>query len=308
VEERVNYTLVGLFTLVLGAALVGGVLWLSSEQSYRKSYDVYLVDMRESVSGLSLDSAVKYRGVEVGRVRRIALAAGNGEVVRLTLHIERGTPVKEDTVATLRTQGLTGIADVELSGGSAGSAPLLARAPEEHPVIPSAPSLLVRLDTALSALLTNANRTSESVNALLDEESRRAFKRALADLEVLAGTLAARSAAIDAGLAKAAIAMDNAARASGELPGLVARMQGSADGLERMAADVSRASSSVSGSVSDARGDIRQFTGEAQAQLGTAVADLGELAASLRRLSEQMERNPGALLYGKPAARPGPGE
>jgi phospholipid/cholesterol/gamma-HCH transport system substrate-binding protein len=308
VEERVNYALVGLFTLVLAAALVGGVLWLSSEKSYRKSYDVYLVDMRESVSGLSLDSVVTYRGVDVGRVRRIALAPNNGEVVRLTLHIERGTPVKEDTVATLRTQGLTGIAEVELSGGSPRSAPLAARAPEEYPVIRSAPSLLVRLDTAVSSLLTHANRSSESINALLDEENRRAFKRTLADLEVLARTLAARSAAIDAGLAKAAVAMDNAARASGELPRLVARMERAAEGLDRMAEDVSRASASVSGTVADASGDIRQFTGEAQAQLGVAVADLGELAASLRRLSGQLERNPSALLYGRPAAKPGPGE
>ena len=80
-EERVNYFLVGLFTLVLGAALVGGVLWLGSGKSQRKSYDVYLVDMTESVSGLSLDSAVKYRGVEVGRVRRIELVPDDGEVV-----------------------------------------------------------------------------------------------------------------------------------------------------------------------------------------------------------------------------------
>ena len=59
---------------------------------------------------------------------------------------------------------------------------------------------MVRLDSAVTALLTNVNRTSENLNALMDEDNRRAFKQTLADLEVLTRTLAARSAAIDSGL------------------------------------------------------------------------------------------------------------
>ena len=73
--------------------------------------------MTESVSGLNLNAPVRYRGVDVGRVRAIALAPGNVEQVQVTLDIERGTPVKEDTVAMLETQGLTGIAYVDLTAG-----------------------------------------------------------------------------------------------------------------------------------------------------------------------------------------------
>jgi phospholipid/cholesterol/gamma-HCH transport system substrate-binding protein len=300
-EEKVNYVLVGLFALVLGMAMVGGMLWLSSEKSYRKAYDVYLAYMNESVSGLTLDAPVRYRGVDVGRVRKIALAPGNAEQVQLTLHIERGTPVKEDTVAVLRVQGLTGIAHVELSGGSRDSRPLQAHEPDSYPVINTGPSLLMRLDSSVSSLLTSANRSSESFNALLDDENRRAFKRTLADLAVLARTLAARSAAIDAGLV-------NAARVSRDLAQLVARMQRSADGFDRMSDDVSRASASVSGAADGARTDVRRFTGETLDEMRAAIRDLGELTASLRRVSEQLEQNPSVLLYGKPAAKPGPGE
>ena len=50
--------------------------------------------MKESVAGLNLNAPVRYRGVEVGRVRKIALAPSNVEQVQLTLAIERGTPVK----------------------------------------------------------------------------------------------------------------------------------------------------------------------------------------------------------------------
>ena len=117
-EAKVNFAVVGVFVLVLGPALIAGVLWFTSGKYYRKNYEIYQTYMTESVSGLNLDAPVRYRGVDVGRVRRIALAPGNVEQVQLTLDIDRGTPVKEDTIAVLQTQGLTGIAYVELTGGS----------------------------------------------------------------------------------------------------------------------------------------------------------------------------------------------
>jgi phospholipid/cholesterol/gamma-HCH transport system substrate-binding protein len=307
-EEKVNFAVVGVFVLALGAALIAGVLWLSSGGAYRKAYDTYQTYMDESVSGLSRDAPVRYRGVEVGRVRRMALAPGHVEQVQLTLEIERGTPVKQDTVAVLRVQGLTGIAYVELSGGSQDAPALQAREGEAYPVIRSGPSLMVRLDSAVTTLLNNLNRTSESVGALLDEDNRRAFKQTLADLRILSTTLAARSAAIDSGMASAARALDNAARVSADLPRLLERMQKSADAFERMSGEIARAGAGVRADVAGARTDLREATGEIVPEVRELVAELREATGSLRRFSEQLERNPSVLLYGKPAPRPGPGE
>ena len=307
-EEKVNFAVVGVFVLALGAALIAGVLWLSSGGAYRRAYDSYQTYMTESVSGLSRDAPVRYRGVEVGRVRRMALAPGHVEQVQLTLDIERGTPVKQDTVAVLRVQGLTGIAYVELTGGSNDSLALQARPGEAYPVIRSGPSLMVRLDSSITALLTNLNRTGENVSALLDEDNRREFKQTLADLRILSHTLAARSAAIDSGLSSAARALDNAARVSGDLPRLLERMQKSANGFDRMASDIARAGASVRADVAGARTDLRQATDELVPEVRLLVSELRETTASLRRFSEQLEQNPGVLLYGKPAAKRGPGE
>ena len=291
------------------------MLWLAGGGAYRKSYDTYQTYMDESVSGLSLDAPVRYRGVEVGRVRRMALAPANVEQVQLTLDIERGTPVKQDTVAVLRMQGLTGIAYVELTGGHRDSPALLARPGEEYPVIRSGPSLMVRLDSAITTLLTNVNRTSESMNAVLDEGNRRAFKQTLADLAALSRTLAGRASAIDSGLANAARTMDNTARLTGELPRLVERIQRSADAFDRMSAEVARAGASASDTLEDARAALdatrsgaRQFAGQTLPEAQELVSELRDLTRSLRRFSEQAERNPSMFLYGKSAAKPGPGE
>jgi len=307
-ETKVNFALVGAFVLVLGAGLIAGVLWFSSGGAYRKTYDTYLINMAESVSGLNLDAPVKYRGVEVGRVRKLALAPANVQLVQLTLDIERGTPVNRDTVAVLRVQGLTGIAYVELSGGGPDSPALEPGPGETYPVIRSGPSLMARLDSSITALLTNANRTSESMNALMDEENRRAFKQTLAELQVLARTLAARSAAIDASLANAARTMDNTARFTGDLPRLVERMQVSAEGFDRMTGEIARAGKDANATLAGTRADLHEATDGIVPEARLLLSELREVTGSLRRLSVELERNPAVLLFGKPAPKPGPGE
>ncbi|HEU0220061.1 MAG TPA: MlaD family protein [Gallionella sp.] len=306
-EEKVNFAVVGVFVLALSTALISGVLWLSSGESYRKIYDVYQTYMKESVAGLSLNASVRYRGVEVGRVQKIALAPGNVEQVQLTLDIERGTPVKTDTVAILQTYGITGLAFVELTGGSRDSPALKAQPGEKYPVIKAGTSLMTRLDSAITALLTNLTRTSDNLNALMDEDNRRAFKNTLADIKALSHTLAARSAAIDSSLANAARTMENTARLTGELPQLSQRIQHSADAFDRMANELSLTGASASSALANASSTLDD-TRETLPEVRQLVMELRDLTASLRRFSGELEQNPGALVYGKAAAKRGPGE
>lgn len=303
-EEKVNFAVVGAFVLVLSAALIGGVLWLSSGKSYRAVYDVYQTYMMDSVAGLNINAPVRYRGVQVGRVQKIALAPGNVEQVQLTLNIERGTQVKVDTVAVLQTQGLTGLAFVELTGGGRDSPMLKVQTGEKYPVIKAGPSLMTRLDSAVTALLTNLNRSSENFNALMDEDNRRAVKNTLKDIEVLSRTLAARSTTIDASLTNAARTMENTARLTGELPQLAQRVQRSAEAFDRMADQLSRTAANASSTLDE----TRQFTGETLPEVHQLVIELRDLTGSLRHFSGELEQNPSMLLYGKPAAQRGPGE
>jgi phospholipid/cholesterol/gamma-HCH transport system substrate-binding protein len=303
-EEKVNFVVVGAFVLVLSTALIGGVLWLSSEKSYRKVYDVYQAYMKESVAGLNLNAPVRYQGVEVGRVQKIVLAPGNVEQVQLTLAIEHGTPVKVDTVAVLQTQGLTGIASVELTGGGRDSPALKALQGEPYPVIKTGHSLMARLDSSVTSLLANLNRTSENLNALMDDENRRTVKNMLKDIEMLSRTLGARSATIDAGLTNAARTMENTARLTDDLSRLTQRVQQSADAFDHMSKELANAGTSVRGTLDN----TRQFTSVTLPEVHQMVIELRDLTGSLRHFSGELEQNPSMLLYGKPAAQRGPGE
>lgn len=307
-ETKVNFALVGAFVLLLGAALVAGVLWLASGGGFQEKPTLYLALVGESVSGLNVNAPVKYRGVDVGKVRAIRLDPENPEQVRLLFAIERGTPIKEDTVAVLRTQGLTGIAYVELDGGTLASPPLRASVPGELPVIRTKPSLAARLEDVLTTVLAKLDTTSETLNKILSDDNLASFKSTLADLSTVARTLAANQAAIDAAIANAARTFDNAARASAQLGPVVAQVGRSAEAFERMS-DVTATASTNAGKTVDALGaDLQRFTGEALPELERLLGELHVLSASLRRLSEKVEGSPGGLLWGRRPVPPGPGE
>ena len=197
--------LVGAFVLVLGAGLMGVVLWLASGGALQKRYDLYLAIETEPVAGLNLNAPVKYNGVDVGKVRTIQLDPANPEHVRLVFAIERGTPINQDTLAVLKTQGLTGIAYVELEGGGRESAPLRASAPGQYPEIRTKPSLSARLENVLTSVLAKLDQTSNNINAMLSDDNRAAFTHALSDIAAVSHTLAARKTTLDAGIASACL-------------------------------------------------------------------------------------------------------
>jgi phospholipid/cholesterol/gamma-HCH transport system substrate-binding protein len=300
-ETKVNYALVGAFVVALSVAIVAGVLWISSGATARKDYDTYLAYSNESVSGLNRQAPVKYKGVDVGAVREIELDPEDPQNVRLVLAIEHGVPIKQDTVAVLSVQGLTGIAFLDLEGGSKESPLLAPPRPGEYPVIATRPSLFQRLDTQVTALVADLSRAAQNVNQLLDDDTRTALQSAARDLDTVVHAIAGRSQAIDTALADAARTMENSARASAQLTELTRQVGRSADA-------VARAAEALRTTASDTTGGVQQFRADTLPALERLLADARAATASLAQLAQQLERNPNALLMGREPMPPGPGE
>lgn len=303
-----NYAWVGAFVLVLGAALIAGVLWLASGGAFKQKYDFYRAIEDESVAGLNLNAPVKYNGVDVGKVRKIHLDPDNPERVILLFAIAHGTPVKEDTVAVLKTQGLTGIAYVELSGGTRDAPLLRATAGSEYPVIRTKPSLSARLENILTSVLAKLDSTSNGINKLLSAENQVAFKSALADIATVARTIAARKDTIDAGINNAARTFESTSRLATQAGPMIDRISRSADAVAKMGDQVGSASTSAGNTAISIGADVKRFTAETGPELERLLGELSVLSASVRRLTEQTERNPAGLLFGRRPVPEGPGE
>ena len=319
-EPKVNYILVGSFVAFLGAAVLVGILWLG-KTDYRGSYDRYEAYMKESVAGLSVDSTVKYRGVDVGRVRDIALRPDNPEEVLLILDIARGTPIKTDTLAVLETQGPTGLATVNLTGGSREAPALVAVEGQMYPVIKTGPSLFFRLDEAVSRLLSeeglaqlivHLDSAAVGVTKMLDEENQTLLKRTIKDLSDVAQTIAAHRTQIDQSLNGAAKGADNlvklTASLNAQIPPLLTEINKSVSALGAATDELGRTSKTVGTVVNDSRLELQQFTRRTLPEAGLLVTELRQLTGMLTRVARELEREPSSLMFGRKAPPRGPGE
>jgi phospholipid/cholesterol/gamma-HCH transport system substrate-binding protein len=319
-EPKVNYSIVGLFIVVLGVTLLVVVLWLG-KGDYRAAYDNYYTYMRESVAGLSIDSAVRYNGVDVGRVRELIINPDNPEEVRLTLAILHGTPVKVDTAAVLVTQGLTGLTTVDLTGGTRDAPLLVAQTGQPFPVIKSKPSLYFRLeasvsrllsDDALPQLLADLDGLTRDARVVVDEQNRRALRKILGDLAKVTSTVAVHRAAIDRMLVTATQAMESFAhvgkKVEEQLPHMIDETKSTFHSLQKMTGDIARVGRLLEGALDDNRANIEQFTRQTLVDAGALVFELRELTATLQRVAKELDEEPSSLVFGRSRQPRGPGE
>lgn len=271
-ETNINYAAVGAFVIALITAMVMAIIWLSSGFSMQK-YITYKVYMQESVSGLSIDSPVEFNGVDVGSVTSVTLDKTNPQLVVLMLNISATTPITQGTVATLKTRGVTGITFMALTDKSEDMRQLTVMKGEQYPVIPTAPSLFTRLDTALSSLSDNLHDVSVSVRELLDKDNQKNIKQILLNLSEVTGALAANNERMTQ-------IMTNTERASKEFLPLVR-------------------------SSSDAMRMLQLQTLPATYQL---INNLNVISRSLTGVAADLQQNPSILIRGVQRQSSGPGE
>jgi len=144
-RKKSLYFVVGFFVTVGALAAVSMVLWLGASKYLRKGVK-YVTYFDESVQGLQVDSAVKYRGVEIGSVDKIRVALDNKLIeVVMKVNLRKGTESK--LVSQLKSAGITGIVFVELDNRDLKKPDLSPRYTfrSEYPVIPSQPSDTARI-------------------------------------------------------------------------------------------------------------------------------------------------------------------
>src|SRR6266478_1723621 len=97
-ETRANYVAVGAFVLAMLVAIVVAVAWLGAS-SFNRDFAHYDINFAGSVTGLAQGSAVRYNGIQVGRVIELRINPKNLEQVRVTIEVDPTIQIKTDAVA-----------------------------------------------------------------------------------------------------------------------------------------------------------------------------------------------------------------
>ena len=187
-ENDRHYFSVGLFVLGGFLAILIFALWLT--QQGKGEYEHYRIRFAESVSGLSTGSVVKFRGVSVGLVDTITIDPQDSRLIRVDISLLKSTPLKADTKANLKMQGITGVVFIELTGGNPALANLARTgAADEVLEIPSSPSSINTIIDAVPIMLAKLSTTLDQINKVMSDQNVASIQSLLHNGDAAAGDL-----------------------------------------------------------------------------------------------------------------------
>ncbi len=305
--SKVSYTVIGLFVMLFTAGIIFFAFWLGNT-GFKDDYDLYLLRTKESVSGLSKDSGVKLKGVDIGTVSAIEVNPQNIEEVEITLKIKQGIPIKEDMRGTISMFGLTGLSYVEIEGGTNG-AKTLHSAEGDLPVIQSGSSFLGRLENSFEDLSEKLVVILERGEELLSDENLKNFTALLDN----ANKVAAKGTDVEE---KMITTLDEAESALKEFKTSFSKLSKNFDALavdlhKEMKPSLKKFDS-MTKSIDELASEIRKTVNRGDYNMGKimqpTINDLREVAEQIDALTRQLRESPSDLLYKSSRPRRGPGE
>jgi phospholipid/cholesterol/gamma-HCH transport system substrate-binding protein len=294
-ETRANYVLIGVFTLAVVAAVFGFIYWFQNiggtgERSfYRAVFD-------GSVSGLRTGGSVLFNGIKVGEVTGLKLNPDKPQQVVATLSVDKSVKVRKDTVIGLEFQGLTGIASVALTGGSAGS-PVVAGDKDNPPLLIAPPG-------ATQDVTTAARDTLKRVDDFL-VVNQAAFHNAIDNIDKFTAALAGNSENINKTLANIKQFSDVLARNSERIDRIAEGLQnltGGTDGksgeINEAARSIKQLSDNLDKRTAEITTGINSLTNTGTRQLDALSSDAKRTLGTIDRAVSNLDRNPSRLIFG----------
>ena len=300
--RRVSSRALGLFVTVGVILGVVAIIWVGASKYFEKG-DRFVTYFNESVQGLQQDSAVKYRGVDVGRVEAIRVAPDN-RLIEVVMKIRLRDEVEKNNVASLRTAGITGIVFVELDRRDPGEPDLSPRIDfaSEYPIIPSRPSQLRQIFSGIDEIVEKIKQVD------LEGLSKSITHSAKAAEDLLAGP---RTQKVLANLESISVNLDQTmARvekitAEGNIEGIVGETRAAlveARSLIAVTRDELKALRLAETAEKTNRiVDTLSRTSRTTARDLQVMSDnMKRSSETLERLVERLESNPSDLLFSKP--------
>ena len=310
-ESRAHALMAGLFTVILLAAMIATALWFKGDSGERVPY---VLVSESSVSGLNVQASVRLRGVEVGKVTDIRFDSKNPRRILVTILVDRGTPITKGTFAELASQGVTGLAYVQLDEGPSYSAQLAtsAHAPAQ---IELRPSFFERVSSSGQDLLEGGTEVTRRLNQLLDDKNQQQLLRTLGQIEAASARVTALSDRIEPSLkglpalmTDTGITLKRADALMTNLNELAVQATKRVDAVDRVATAAQQMGAAAQ-QLGDAGDALRQnLSGETLPRVDALLESAARSTRSIERLTDELNEQPASVLFGRAPVPPGPGE
>ena len=291
-ETRASYILVGVFTLAVIAIAFGYILWVAGK-SDDKAQALYGINFQGSVSGLSVTAPVLLNGVRVGEVSNIHLSLEDVSAVYVELSVDEGTPIRENSIATLEAQGLTGTSRVMISGGTNGSPLLVPSEDNPVPIIKSETSGLHAIIHTMPQVLSSAHTTLRHMDTFFSEKNRLAVEGILSGLNSVVTRLNDRMGSIES-------ILSHLEASSRDLSALLTDLKPAGKDLSLAMDKFKDTMSRIDGVAAAAAPGLEKFSRDGVDDFRRLMVDTRQMVNALNRLTQKIENDPRRFLFGQP--------
>jgi phospholipid/cholesterol/gamma-HCH transport system substrate-binding protein len=302
-EKNANYALVGLSSLILFIGLVIFVVWLARLR-INAEYDLYDILFQGPINGLNQGGEVRFNGIKVGEVTKIALDRTNPTRVIARARVTSDVPIRTDSYATLEPQGITGLNYVQITAGTPNKPLLKTTVPSGTiPILRSQRSQLADLLSGGGTVLTRTIEALDRVNRVLSDQNIKTFSAALSDTQAVTAELKSKKQIIG----DADQTLKDFDVAAQHITALTQTGQNMLDtDGRRSLKNIADAAQEAQATAKDLRGMIEKLNGPTTdfannglPQITAATLQLRRTIESLQRLIDQIEASPqGALGKG----------
>ena len=308
-ENKPHAFWAGMFTIGLLIVVGLTVVFFSADRAVRVPYDLI---SRSSVTGLSPDAAVRYRGIDVGKVQSIKFDPNRPGTIRIRILVDKRAPMTRSTFGTLALQGVTGIAFVQLDDNGLDLSPL--HSSEAHVAeVPLRPGLLDQLQRRGDALLRKLDRIAGDIDDMLSEDNRKQVMAAVNSLQQAASSVNGLAQQLEPTTKQLPGAVTELQRALHSTNALVTSMnrpdgpfQINLNKAGTAAAQAGAALTSIDASIGDLSARVGYDT---LPRVDSLTEDVRSAMRSVDRAADTFSTNPRSVLFGGAAQpMPGPGE
>ncbi|MDQ1326552.1 MAG: transporter substrate-binding protein [Campylobacterota bacterium] len=308
--NKINYTVVGIFVLLFGAGMIWFAFWLA-KWGLQDEYDVYKIEIKESVSGLSEDASVKIRGVDVGRVQTIRINPQNIEAVEIFLEIKKGTPIKENMVAHTQMFGVTGLLSIEIDGGT-NDAKTLKPTETYIPVIQTKTSYVTRVSDSIGDIADRLSEFLVQTKKLISEKNIQAIENTLGHIE----KITSRGEELEIKVIDSLTQLDQTLQdLRGSMQGITHSFEGATkdfasikDKVNPLSEELLTAAKRFDGLMFKVEKSLDRGDYNIKNMLEPVLVDMQILSSQINDLAQQLKQSPSDVLFKARKSRRGPGE
>ena len=301
-ENRSHALAAGVFVILFGLATMLAAWYLGGK---RESTATYLLETRKNVTGLNVQAQVRYRGIRAGKVESIEPDADDPRIILVTISLDARYRLTKSSTARLGYQGVTGLAFVDIEDDGS-SREFLATGGANPPRIALKATLFDMLGEKAGDIVGQVAELLIRLNRLLDDKNADNLARTLDNVAVASDGLKQLPQVVAA--MRAALSDDNVKR----LGGILAEVEKTAGEAAPLTAETRALVKSMTALAQKLDRFVDGSGGEIAAatlpQINALVKELNANSNQLGRILDTLEERPQALVFGKGARRPGPGE